>query len=135
MIDPLLIPLSRLPGPCPTGAPVCCSVEDGEPGYLLTIDHDAGEVLWVHRDGGWLVYSDPIDRMLLDLRCPPVDGDGWPTRIDGFDLAFYLWCRMDSGDRVPADTPTRRLLENARTCRVAGLSDRHVLARALMGGP
>lgn len=101
----LLIPLAGLPGPVPEGAPVVATqdatlflpaagdwrIKAGWRGTVLGGDH----IGWCDEDGKatllWDIAEDCGVR--LDLSRPPADANGWPTRVDGFDVAAALLAR------------------------------------------
>lgn len=89
MDDRLLIPVSDLPGPLPLGAPAVCRVviegihDDERTLRLMSPDDAASMVLDLHPS--LVPRARPI--YYLDLTPPPLDANGWPTRIDGLDVA------------------------------------------------
>lgn len=94
MCDHLLIPLADLPGPVPVGAPGAYDHSSG-PRACVIVGHANGEVQALcERTGGgqWAVTAWP-SQYWLDLSPPPLDAAGWPTRIDGLDVAAGMLAR------------------------------------------
>ena len=82
----LLIPLADLPGPVPMGAPAWF---DGAPMTVLWARGD--RVFLVHADG-YTGHAQKPEDVSLDISPPPLI-DGWPSRIDGADVATRALAR------------------------------------------
>lgn len=92
MCPELLLPLDCLPGPVPEGAPRLYQTPTGD-----WMPWDVLGRRWSSSDpDGWtwqeraLIETWPV---AIDLSRPPVDAAGYPTRIDGADVAAGMLAR------------------------------------------
>lgn len=90
----LLLPLDCLPGPVPVGAPVSAVRGiDGERRTGVATEWHPRNGLRVAWPDGAVYYLCSEDAGALDLSRPPVDADGYPTRVDGADVAAGMLAR------------------------------------------
>lgn len=98
------VPLSCLPGSLPVGAPrvrvYSCDMA-GHPEWLPPedISVEPPQCPDCGRPQRWHQYD------ALDLSAPPLDADGWPTRVDGYPIGLAMLARARGAGREPELLP------------------------------
>ena len=91
-MNPLHIPLALLPGPVPMWTPGSL---DGGSGCAIMQTFNDGESYRTCPDDEYIQYTDGVntydaDRLYIDLTPPPLDAQGWPTRVDALPIVVWM---------------------------------------------